>query len=297
LAPELFSMNMRSVMLSLGALSACFTIAVGAVGWAGLRTLGAHMDDSVVATRATEHATLGDMMHEGVRGDVFQSLMYAQAGETDKLAGAEQDAREHGQVFLEHVRALLDMPLEPATLADVRAMQPVVERFATSGLDIAKLARQDAKAAQAKLAEFNALFEDLEARQAKIIEAIEAHAKDTGRKANAAREQAQALMLITTLAGTAIVFGAALMGMRKILCTLGAEPDTLNQILRRLAQGDLSTAVPKCQNDADSVCANLADMVSQLRDTVTHVKSNADSVANASSEVSMGSLDLASRTQ
>ncbi len=290
-------MKMRSVMLSLGALSACFTIAVGTVGWGGLRTLGHSMDDSVVATQATQHATLGDMMHDAIRGDVFQSLLYAQTGQTDKLAAARQEAQEHGQEFLAHVRTLRQMPLASSILTDIEAMQPVVERFAEAGSNIAKLAAQDPTAAQARLNEFNTLFDELEARQSKIVKAIEANAQATDQDADDTRQHTQMLMLATTLLGTAIVFGAVMLVMRKMLCTLGAEPEQLSQILKRLAHGDLSTDVPHCQGDEHSVCAHLAGMVTQLRGTVHDVLSNADSVANASSEVSMGSMDLAQRTQ
>jgi hypothetical protein len=172
-------MKMRSVLLSLGALSACFTIAVGSVGWWGLRALGHSMDESVAATQATQHATMGDMFHDGLRGDVFQALMFAQLGQRDKVAVARKEAQEHGQAFIDRVKALKALPLDADLQAKVAALLPVVEHYAAVGKEVCELAESNATGAQARLADFTALFEELEGKQITIIDAIEAHAKTT----------------------------------------------------------------------------------------------------------------------
>ena len=63
-------MTLRKVMLSLGVLGMAFSATVGVAGWLGLDTLGRDMDAATTATTATRAITLGDMMHDALRGDV-----------------------------------------------------------------------------------------------------------------------------------------------------------------------------------------------------------------------------------
>lgn len=117
-------MKMRQVLLGLGVLGAMCSATVGTAGWWGVRALGLQMDESVVATHATEEATMGDMMHDALRGDVFQALMYGRMGEASGLAQAQKDAKEHGDAFNHRIHALQSLPLTPELKAKADALAP-----------------------------------------------------------------------------------------------------------------------------------------------------------------------------
>ncbi len=290
-------MKIRHILLGLGTAGVLFTATVGGVGWWGLTALGHRMDDSVIDTQATQNVTLGDMMHDALRGDVFQALMYAQSGQTDPIGQAQKEAHAHGQEFIERVQALQALPLPDAIESDIRTLAPTVKRYAEAGERITQLAAQDSKAALEALPAFLALFSQLEGEQAKVIDAIEANAKASAALAAQTRDHALWAIIGTTFAAALLLCGAALAVTHRLIATLGAEPLTVRKLLNRISAGDLGLTVRVQAGDTQSVIAGLSDMVAQLRGTVAHVRGNADSVSSASSQVAAGSTDLASRTQ
>ena len=290
-------MKMRHVLLSFGMAGAVFTGIVGAVGGISLRSLGQSMDNTVAATQATQYATLGDMMHEGLRGDVFQALMYAQMGQVAPIQDAIKEADEHGKDFINYVESLSRLELEPAILRAVEEEPPIVKRYASVGQEICQLAARDPQTASAKLPEFIKLFEELEGKQIKVIKDIEAHAKATDEAATAARSRANWTMIVTSVLGAIILFGGALAITRYLMRTLGGEPGTVRRLLHKVASGDLGFHVRVAPGDEHSLVAGLAEMIEQLRATVMRVRQNADSVSSASTQVSEGSADLSNRTQ
>jgi methyl-accepting chemotaxis protein len=290
-------MKTRHLLLSMGLLGGCLTATVGAVGWWGLQALGASMDETVVATQATQEATLGDMMHDALRGDVFQALMYAQVGKSDAVQIAQKDAAAHGAEFLAHIHDLQKLPLPSKLHEGINSLEPVVTSYAAKGRELTELAQVDAAAASARLPEFVAIFERLEQEQIKVIDGIEAFAKERDAQGNRQRSQAQTWMLLGAAFGTLALIAAAALAARHLMGILGGEPTTVQALLQRVAAGDLSVDARIDHSDHSSVLASVAHMIRQLRQTVHEVRHNADSVAMASAEVSSGSADLAARTQ
>jgi methyl-accepting chemotaxis protein len=290
-------MKIRHILLGLGLLGFAFTMVVGTVGWLGIRTLGSSMDASVVATEATQDATMGDMMHDALRGDVYGALMHAQDGDQAALAQLQKDAKEHGDEFLARTHALQKLQLPPEIRQGIDAAEPIVARYAAAGLEITQMAASNPPAAHDKLSAFRDLFLQLEAVQAHYIEAIEAHARATKDTGQAARLSTQWAMLAATLIGALLLVTAAAWVARYLMHILGDEPLAVRLMLKRVSAGDLGLNAGHDAKHADSLVASLADTVTQLRSTVHDVRANADCVANASAEVSSGSTDLAARTQ
>ena len=290
-------MKTRHLLLSLGLLGVGLTATVGTVGWWGLQALGARMDETVVATQATQEITLGDMMHDALRGDVFQALMHAQVGASEKVLEAQKEARTHGEGFLQHLRALQALPLPDELKQSIHKLEPTVAQYVQMGDQVSTLAATDLSAASGQLPAFIALFEQLEKEQDVVTEGIESFAKARDAQGNALRIRAQSWMLACTVLGTLGLLAAALGVTRQLMRILGDEPAQVQALLQRVAAGDLSVNAQIDTKDQASVLASVAHMIKQLRSTVHEVRHNADSVANASAEVSSGSADLAMRTQ
>ncbi len=99
--------------------------------------------------------------------------------------------------------------------------------------------------------------------------------------------------LVTVLAAIAL----ALWIIRTVTRQLGADPVEATALARRVADGDLSAAIPLRAGDQSSLMAALKRMQENLSDIVHTVRGNAEGVATASSQISQGTTDLSSRTE
>ncbi|WP_119964913.1 methyl-accepting chemotaxis protein [Simplicispira lacusdiani] len=103
------------------------------------------------------------------------------------------------------------------------------------------------------------------------------------------------LGLITlVLAGVLVVISLVL--ARSILRQLGADPELLNGITHRIAQGDLAVEIPRATHE-HSVLHGIQAMRDSVVSIVTRVRQGSESVATASAEIAQGNHDLSARTE
>ncbi|RKP46112.1 methyl-accepting chemotaxis protein [Pararobbsia silviterrae] len=99
-----------------------------------------------------------------------------------------------------------------------------------------------------------------------------------------------------------IVVGLALTGaialiIRRVLGTIGGDPQDVGEVCRQIAEGDLTVRVDTAANDHTSLLASVRVMQERLLDAIGTVKMSALSIANASKEIAAGNLDLSARTE
>ncbi|WP_246791962.1 methyl-accepting chemotaxis protein [Burkholderia perseverans] len=105
------------------------------------------------------------------------------------------------------------------------------------------------------------------------------------------------LLVSTCLAAIAMAVIAGLLITRGLMRSLGAEPDDLNAVARRVADGDLSRVAGGEQAPEGSVLASMAQMQASLVDLIGQVRSAADGIATGSSQIASGNVDLSARTE
>jgi len=116
--------------------------------------------------------------------------------------------------------------------------------------------------------------------------------------ANVARvRQLEWLVGALLLGALALSLGATALVARKLLGTLGGEPETATAIARSIAEGDLSTRVVVKPGDDASLMAALAAMSASLNRIVSDVRVNVDQLAGASGQIAAGNQDLSHRTE
>ncbi len=93
------------------------------------------------------------------------------------------------------------------------------------------------------------------------------------------------LTLIIAVTGAAVLLGAAIavLIVRKLRSTLGAEPDEVARVIGNLAEGDLGQAI--VTRYPDSVMGATAKMASRLSAIIAEVRNAADGVGVASGEL------------
>ncbi|MFN9744849.1 MAG: methyl-accepting chemotaxis protein [Betaproteobacteria bacterium] len=116
----------------------------------------------------------------------------------------------------------------------------------------------------------------------------------------AAKSRARGWFLALAFAAVGLGLIAAAMLtliMRWLKARLGAEPATLIQVVRGIADGQLAQPLLAQPQQPGSVMQALAQMVGKLGDTVRDVRLGADSVAAASQQIALGNSDLSTRTE
>jgi methyl-accepting chemotaxis protein len=96
-------------------------------------------------------------------------------------------------------------------------------------------------------------------------------------------------VLITLLVATGVVLAlsvsASLMLVRRVLGTLGGDPEYAADVVRRVAAGDLTETVQLKAGDSSSLLASIASMQSSLREMLDEVTRYAEQVAAAATEL------------
>ncbi|MYM40071.1 methyl-accepting chemotaxis protein [Pseudoduganella sp. CY13W] len=85
--------------------------------------------------------------------------------------------------------------------------------------------------------------------------------------------------------------------IRNLMQQLGGEPEYAAGIARKIADGDLAVAINLRANDQTSLLNAMKVMRDNLATIVNDVRSGADIVVTASSQIASGNLDLSSRTE
>ena len=113
----------------------------------------------------------------------------------------------------------------------------------------------------------------------------------------AAYQTIRDIMLVGSLIGVVLIAAFGLWVGRRIVRSLGAEPDQVRDVADAIARGNLSIEIACAPGDTVSVMASMAAMRNSLADTVGTVRQNAHSVATASAQIAQGNQDLSQRTE
>jgi methyl-accepting chemotaxis protein len=109
----------------------------------------------------------------------------------------------------------------------------------------------------------------------------------------------QSRNLAIALGLVSLALGAALAWLisRQLLRQLGGEPTDVASIAGQIASGDLAVPITLRGGDQTSLLFAIQGMRDSLADIVGQVRSGADSIVTAATEIASGNMDLSSRTE
>ncbi|WP_113632658.1 methyl-accepting chemotaxis protein [Pectobacterium peruviense] len=139
----------------------------------------------------------------------------------------------------------------------------------------------------------NALFKVLDAMMA-------SQQQDTNEIVSHAQHGAQSgsvIMLVLSLAATAMAAVVAWLITRTLKNQLGGEPLYATHIARQVADGDLAVDINIKPDDHSSLLATMHHMSNNLGDIVEQVRQSSEAIASGSSQIEAGSENLSQRTE
>jgi methyl-accepting chemotaxis protein-1 (serine sensor receptor) len=107
----------------------------------------------------------------------------------------------------------------------------------------------------------------------------------------------RAVVLGAIILGTLVGAASGFFLIRDVYRQLGGEPKYASQIVRSIADGDLTVTVDTSSGDTHSLLFSMQTMQRNLAQTVGEIRVSTDAIATASSQIASGNLDLSSRTE
>jgi methyl-accepting chemotaxis protein-1 (serine sensor receptor) len=135
----------------------------------------------------------------------------------------------------------------------------------------------------------------------KATNAYSEHARDRAREMaqqSAERYAFQRTLLIGICLATVLgALAAGILITRGLTRALGAEPDALSDITRRVASGDLGPVPGGATAPRGSILASMSDMQASLVKLIDQVRQAAHGIASDVGQIATGNQDLSSRTE
>jgi methyl-accepting chemotaxis protein len=131
----------------------------------------------------------------------------------------------------------------------------------------------------------------------KMVAHCDTLAKSSAAQAASTYAGSRLWMVGLALAGILVSLGLGTLVARLLARQLGGEPAYAADMVSRIADGDLTTAIDTRRSAAGSLLLSIQQMQGQLVEVVGRIKVSTDTIATASSEIASGNQDLSSRTE
>jgi len=222
--------------------------------------------------------------------------MFSLFHDTTRLAEQKQRILKHRDVVnerLDTLEKLLYRPKGKQLVAELRLKRQAFAEVYPNVLELLEAGQRE---------EASRLFaRDGMPRLEAYVQAVDAFVAFQGElfeeSAVTARDvywEARNLMLVFLAGAIGLATALALWIIRSVTRPLGGEPEEARDLVRRLAEGDLSAEFRLQPGDqGDSLVAALAVMRNNLRAMVGEIQGNASQVSEAASTLSVNSVQLA----
>ncbi|OZI69149.1 methyl-accepting chemotaxis protein [Bordetella genomosp. 1] len=293
---KLRNLSLRTTLIALVLFFIATLLAVGVIAmqqlWSVSNKQRAMYTDTVVPVR-----TVLDAARQGA---THFRRMYVYIIQTDRKA-RDNELRlneESEKTVLEAMRLLQSESTDPAlkdlgaklaqTWTQYKRAVGVIQGMADRG-DPAAMADLHKDSAQLHIAVRNLLM-DAAKRQEDMAR------QDTEEAAAAVKRTFWTLtVLIALCALISGLLGAWL--VRSVMRQLGGEPAYAARVAQEVAAGNLAVQVDLRANDGTSVLANMEAMRANLANLVSQVRQTSESIATGATQISSGNTDLSQRTE
>jgi methyl-accepting chemotaxis protein len=200
--------------------------------------MGSAIDAIAASASAIRNHTIGDMLHDGMRADVYAALIRSEAGTN----GEEtiKQTQEHAMNFRERIAATKASVNSADAGARLSALDKPLEDYISQALAIVQLAFKDRKAAQAQMASFDMRFSALETSMAAAGDALEQEAMTA--RANAS--EARSLADVVTIGSIIIVLLTAAGLFVTVLHSIVRPISDIETTMRAISAGNAAIDIP-----------------------------------------------------
>ncbi len=275
--------SVKHKLLGLSLAGFVFILIVGAIGYRSTLLLDAAMDEIAINGEALASQLRADMAHDALRGDVLAAYIAGSKKDKSEEAVVRKSLKEHQDNFREAIKNLEAAQLNSDIKHALAKVRPAMDIYLKTTATVADLAFTDNLAAEAKLPEVRAAFENLEKELGVLSSFIEESSKQTRAAGDKTVEFAEYSMPIAALFAGAVLFAIGLFVTGLITRPLREALSAAESV----AKGDLTVRIEASTRDeTGQLLEAIRAMVDKLSQTIAEVRGSADSLAGASEQVS-----------
>ncbi len=237
------------------------------------------LHDISATTRTTLDALLAERQQSWQQIDRF-------LGEISAIPRHSQEAERQ---YAELTRAVSDWRRHYTEMeAQMRRMREASDSFAFEA--VMSQYRDTVNAMLPASNTVGRLLDEMSERQNRL-------ALEAAQLAESDADRAITLTLALMMAGIVLGGVTGTLIYRSVMGQLGGEPAYANEMLNRVAKGDLSVNISVKSSDRGSLLFALRDMVQQMRQMIETISQSAEHIAAASEELSAASGQIAEATE
>jgi methyl-accepting chemotaxis protein len=286
-------MTIRKKLIGLAACGVALVAVAGLAGHAGIGRLDDAMDDISQDLDAVEQMGRLDDLHDALRGDAMEAIVYAEVGAADLRSEVTAEASEHARALQEAARNAARAMNEEDNRAKLEALTGDIERYTRSASTLVSLAFSDRAAALAGVPEFDAQFKSLAISLARTSELLQASAHQAQKGGDSAVITARTVLVWVTVAAVLLLLALSL----AITSSVTRRVAGAVEVTRRIAAGDLSRSVePDGSDEVTTLQQAMREMSDKLRQIIGEVRSGSDALSMAATQVSATSQTLSQGT-
>ncbi|WP_342113633.1 methyl-accepting chemotaxis protein [Pseudoduganella sp. OTU4001] len=210
-----------------------------------------------------------------------------------------KNLEEAGKSFQEYIETAKGLA-EPQSAAASTFAEVAQLRQKQAGLQakVLSLAKDDQPGAvQVLNKEETPVWREMRTRLLDFIKAKKEDVKATEAAVIASTQRTLWICIALAAAALAGAGVATYMLSSSVMRQLGGEPDYAAGIAHRISAGDFTEEIETAHGDRDSLLAAMKSMQQSLARIVAQIRTGADTISTASSEIADGNLDLSSRTE
>ncbi len=289
----MIELTIRKKLIGLAVAGVLLVAAAGVAGYLGIGRLDASMDDISGDVDAVHWMGEVDNLHDALRGDAMEAIVYAEGQSADNRAEVTAEATQHARELQEAVREAARAMNEAEIRSKFEALTSDIDRYAQTAAAITALAFTDRSAALARVADFDVQFKSLGERLERTTDLVLEAAKASQKDGDSAVVTARAAIIWITI-GAALLLLVLSLG---ITSSVTRRVTAAVEVTRRIAAGDLSRSVdPDGSDEITTLQRAMQEMSDKLRQVIGEVRSGAEALSMAATQVSTTSQTLSQGT-
>jgi len=235
----------RRKFIIMSGMAAFTTLGLGLAGyWASSTLIARQEGQAMVASGLHDHMQ-ADMMHDAIRADALAMLKASEAHNQAEIQAAENDLKEHVELFEAAINANKARPLPAEVTEALTNVAPALREYILSASLLFSSAKTNYSEAEASFPAFIEKFSALEIAMSGVSDVIGKWAQESS-EANHSLQQKIIWMLVgITLAALLIMIFAPY----KIIQWVFAPIHQVTNAMESMASGNMAVSMPPVSND------------------------------------------------